>query len=228
MNNKKIYILHGWAYSTEKWDPFLNLLQKNGFDPVALKIPGLTAPLDEVWDVNDYVIWLKKSLEKEKGKVLLLGHSNGARIALAFTAKYPEKVERLILIDSAGIYHKELLIRMKRIFFGFLSNAGKKVTNSPRLRRVFYKFVREHDYEKADPTLRQTMKNLITHNIVPVLSKIKTPTIIIWGENDKVTPVSDAKIMQKEIAGATLHIIKDARHSPQFTHAQKVVDFISQ
>src|SRR6185437_3923151 len=218
---KKVYILHGWAYSSEKWQPFMDVLKKNGLDPIMLKIPGLTAPLDEVWNVDDYVKWLKKILEKENGKVILLGHSNGGRIALDFSAKYPEKVERLILLDSAGIYHNEISIRLKRLVFGFLSKAGKTVTRSAKLRKVFYKFVREHDYEKANPTLRQTMRNLIIHDSFPILSKIRIPTIIIWGENDKVTPVVDGKIMQKEIAGATLHIIKDARHSPQFTHAQE-------
>src|SRR5260221_14279777 len=88
---KKIYILHGWAYSTEKWEPFLTLLKKNNFYPVMLKIPGLTAPLNEVWDINNYVTWLEKKLENEKGKVVLLGHSNGGRIALAFSIKCPEK-----------------------------------------------------------------------------------------------------------------------------------------
>lgn len=223
---KKIYILHGWTYSIEKWEPFLTLLKKNNIDPVLLKIPGLTAPLEEVWTVDDYVTWLKKNLEKEKGKVILLGHSNGGRIIIAFAAKYPEKVDRLFLLDSAGIYHNELPIRMKRLLFGFLSKAGKSVTNSLKLRKAFYKFVREQDYEKANPILRQTMRNLITNNISPVLSKIKTPTTIIWGAGDKVTPVSDGKIMQKEIAGATLHVIKDARHSPQFTHIKEVSEVI--
>lgn len=224
----KIYILHGWAYSIEKWQPFVDLLKEKGFEPVMLNVPGLTAPLDEIWDVDDYVNWLKKILEKENGKVILLGHSNGGRIALSFASKYPEKVDRLILIDSAGIYHNELPIRIKRFAFGSLSKAGKKITNSAKLRKIFYRFVREHDYEKANPTLRQTMRNLITYDSFPLLSKIKTPTTIIWGENDKVTPASDSKIMQKEIAGATLHIIRDARHSPQFTHAQEVSEIVLQ
>jgi pimeloyl-ACP methyl ester carboxylesterase len=224
---KKIYILHGWSYSTEKWQPFLALLKKKGFDTVMLNIPGLTAPLDKVWDVVDYVEWLKKMLEKEKGKVILVGHSNGGRIALAFTSNYPEKVDRLILLDSAGIYHNELPIRIKRLLFGFLSKAGKRVTRSPKLRKVYYKLVREHDYERANPALRKTMQNLITNNILPFLSEIQTPTTIIWGENDTVTPVSDGKIMQNELKNATLHIIKNARHSPQFTHVKEVVDIIA-
>src|SRR3989338_4234164 len=102
---KKIIILHGWAYSTDKWRPFIEELKKSGVKSKMIKIPGLTSPLDQVWNLDDYVEWLKKNLSKEKGKVILLGHSNGGRIALAFSAKYPEKVGKLILIDSAGIFH---------------------------------------------------------------------------------------------------------------------------
>src|SRR6185437_424542 len=108
MKNKKIIILHGWAYSTEKWKPFVEDLKKHEFTPIVLKIPGLTAPLENVWNIENYVEWLKKNLEKEDAKVILLGHSNGGRIALAFATQYPEKIDTLILIDSAGIYHNEL------------------------------------------------------------------------------------------------------------------------
>src|SRR5436309_1754011 len=98
-NIKKIFILHGWTYSIERWEPFINELRKHGIEPEMLQIPGLTAPLDEVWRLDDYVEWLKEIVEKEKDKVTLLGHSNGGRIGLAFAAKYPDKVEKLFLID---------------------------------------------------------------------------------------------------------------------------------
>src|SRR5579872_5354767 len=143
---KKLYILHGWAYSIEKWKPFLENVKKDKLEPVMLEIPGLTASLEQVWDIQNYVDWLKKILEKEDKKIILLGHSNGGRIALAFAAQYPEKIEQLILIDSAGIYHNEFTLQMKRIVFGFLSKIGKKVTNSTTAKKIFYKIVREHDY----------------------------------------------------------------------------------
>src|SRR3989344_6868211 len=101
--NSKLIILHGWAYSTEKWKSFLNLLEEDGVEYEMLKIPGLTAPLKRVWTINDYMGWLRKQVISYKLPVVLLGHSNGGRIAAAFAAKYPSKVSKLILIDSAGI-----------------------------------------------------------------------------------------------------------------------------
>ena len=223
---RKIYILHGWAYSTEKWEPFLELLKKKGINPIVLKIPGLTAPLKEVWDLDSYVEWLQKIISKEKGKVILLGHSNGGRISLAFAAKYPEKVEQLFLLDSAGIYHNELPIRAKRFVFGKLAKFGKLLTKSHRMKVLLYKFAREHDYEKADPIVKETMRNLIRADLRDCLSLIKIPTTIIWGKNDKVTPLSDGNVLHEGLKHSSLHIVNGARHSPMFTHTDEVARLV--
>lgn len=221
----KILILHGWAYSIEKWEPFTTSLRDNGFNVELLKIPGLTEKLDSVWNIDNYVDWLNRKISNNK--VILIGHSNGGRILLAFAAKYPEKIKHLILIDSAGIYHDELPIRLKRFIFQSLAGVGKKFTKSDSLRKLLYKLARENDYEKAAPFVRQTMVNLINFDVTESLSKIKIPTLIIWGKEDKTTPLSDGQLMHKLIKGSKLHIIKTAKHSPQFTHVDEVTQVIT-
>ncbi|HUC20508.1 MAG TPA: alpha/beta fold hydrolase, partial [Candidatus Polarisedimenticolaceae bacterium] len=111
----KIYILHGWTYSTGKWRPLIDVLKHAGFEPVMLNVPGLTAESDEIWDVPKYVAWLHKATAKESRPFVLMGHSNGGRISLAYAAKYPERLQHLILIDSAGIHHNEPLLQVKRM-----------------------------------------------------------------------------------------------------------------
>jgi pimeloyl-ACP methyl ester carboxylesterase len=223
---RKIFILHGWTYSTEKWEPFVELLKNKNFDPVLLKIPGLTTELTKVWTLDDYVEWLKDVVDHEKEKVVLLGHSNGGRISLAFSLKYPEKVAKIFLVDSAGIYHNELQLRVKRLFFGTIAKMGKNIKDVKAVRKIFYRLVRERDYEKANPLLRQTMKNLINSDLTPVLEQIAIPTIIIWGGLDKITPAKDGELMHEKIKQSTFHIIKDGRHSPQFTHAEEVAKIV--
>lgn len=222
----KILILHGWAYSIEKWEPFTTSLQDNGFNVELLKIPGLTEKLDSVWNIDSYVEWLNRKIGKGE-KVILIGHSNGGRILLAFAAKYPEKIKHLILIDSAGIYHDELPIRLKRFIFQSLAGVGKKFSKSDSLRKLLYKLARENDYEKAPPFVRQTMVNLINFDVTESLSKIKIPTLIIWGKEDKTTPLSDGQLIHKLIKGSKLHIIKTAKHSPQFTHVDEVTKVLT-
>lgn len=221
-----ILILHGWSYSTDRWSPFLKLMEEKGLKSQLLEIPGLTAPTDRPWTLEDYVEWLKGKVENKK--VILAGHSNGGRISLAFTLKYPELVERLILIDSAGIRRQGGSIGIKRFLFGGLAKAGRKITTSRKARNVLYKLARVSDYRDATPRMRETMINLISTDLTPELTKVKAPTLILWGAGDKTTPLSDGELMDRLIPNSELHIIKDARHSPQFTHPREVCTKITE
>lgn len=223
---KKIIILHGWTYSLDKWKRFTKLLEQNGFKPVFLSIPGLTSETNQIWDVGKYSKWLENKLRNDKGRVILLGHSNGGRISAYFAAQNPDKIQKLILIDSAGIYHKELPLQIKRFVFNTIAKIGKVITSSETLKDLMYYLAGERDYQKAQPNMKKTMVNLTHHDITPFLKKIKNPTLIIWGEEDKVTPLGDARLMNGLISNSKLEIIKNAGHSPFFTHPEKVVKII--
>ncbi|MEK7517427.1 MAG: alpha/beta hydrolase [Patescibacteria group bacterium] len=233
---EQVFILHGWTYSTEKWEPFVKLLKQKGIKPALLKIPGLTESVDREWTIDDYVEWLKQKVDNQEvsnltmkqfnNEVVLIGHSNGGRIALNFAIKYPQKLDRLILIDSGGVYHDDLGIRTKRFIFKGIAQIGKKLSSSEKLRSFLYRVIGESDYKNASPTMRQTMINLINSDKSLSLDKIIVKTLIIWGENDEITPLSDGKIMNKQIRNSKLCVIKGARHSPQFSHAEDVADII--
>jgi pimeloyl-ACP methyl ester carboxylesterase len=219
---KNILILHGWTYTTDKWEGFTDLIGRSGSTAILLNVPGLTSETDRVWTLDDYVEWLNVLVSKEKEKPVLVGHSNGGRIALAFASKYPGKLSYLVLVDAAGIYHNELPIRIKRSVFKHLATLGKKFTSSSLLRRLLYKLARESDYKNASPNMRETMANLISVDLTPELEKITTPTLIIWGELDNLTPLTDGKLMHKLIRNSELYTIKGAGHSPQYTHPKEV------
>ncbi len=229
----RIYILHGWSYSKggvdplQKWQPLIEELKKNNVEANLLKIPVLSLASEKVFNLDDYVEWLEKVLKNTRDKVILIGHSNGGRISLAFTQRNPARVKKLILIDSAGIYHNELPIRLKRLIFGFIAKVGKKLTSSEKFKILLYKLAREGDYLNATPTQRQTMINLINQDLTPILKEIKPPTLIIWGMSDKITPLSDGRKMHQFIANSKMEVIKKAGHAPQFTHTEEVAKLIT-
>ncbi len=223
---KRIIILHGWTYSLDKWKRFRELLKQNGYNPVFIKIPGLTELTDEVWDIQKYSDWFKNKLKSEKEKVILLGHSNGGRIAAFYASEHPEKIGKLILVDSAGVYHKELVLQIKRFVFKAVAKVGKLFTSSEALKNFMYTLAGERDYQNASPDMKQSMINLSHHDLTPYLSGITTPTLIIWGREDKVTPLSDAVLMNRLIKGSKLKIIDGARHSPFYTHPEKLTKII--
>ena len=224
----KAFILHGWTYSTEKWKPFVNLLKQKSVNSTILKIPGLTEKLDKVWKIDDYVEWLRQKIESQKfnNRVVLIGHSNGGRIGLNFAIKYPQNIAQLILIDSAGVYHDDLPIRFKRYMFESISKIGKKLSSSEKLKELLYNVIGETDYKNANPDMRQTMINLLSSDKMLNFAKINSPTLIIWGEKDKITPLKDGKLIHGLIKNSKLYIVKGAKHSPQFTNAEEVADTI--
>ena len=221
---KEIIALHGWTTSIEKWGPLLDNLRELNIKVKLPLIPGLTKKITQPWTLDNYVDWLRKQVATKK--VILLGHSNGGRIALAFTAKYPNLVSKLILIDSAGIYHNELHIRIKRRLFKSLALIGKKIASSEKLRNILYKLAQESDYQKADKIQRQILINLTTQDLTPILSKIKIPALIIWGKDDKITPFSDGKLIHKLIKNSKLEVMFNSKHSPHYTHPGEVAKII--
>lgn len=232
MGNKKkemgtLIILHGWAYEIKKWGPFLKLLAQNGVEYKMLKIPGLTAPLGEVWTLDNYIEWLDKQVISYKSPVVLLGHSNGGRISIAYVLKYPKKVSKLILIDSAGIYHKGISLQIKRFTFGNLAKL-KNFMNFSLIKTLFYKIVGEIDYKTASPIMKKVLQNLINSDLRSSINNVNIPTLIIWGEHDNTTPLSDGEQMNKRIKDSKLFVIKGAKHSPQFTNQEEVFEIIRQ
>jgi pimeloyl-ACP methyl ester carboxylesterase len=222
----KIIILHGWTKNLDKWSVFIDALREKGISAELLKIPGLTEKLDKAWDLPDYVQWLRDIVDKEKDKVILMGHSNGGRIALSFVNSYPEKVKKLILIDSAGIYHNKLPHRIKILVFKTIAKIGRKITSSKTLEDLLYKLAGEGDYRKSNPTVKQTMINLLNSDKNLDVSKIMTPTLIIWGADDKITPLSDGILINELLKNSKLKIVSEAKHSPMYTHTQEVVKII--
>lgn len=225
MHYKLLYILHGWTYELSKWNPLINKLKKAGYKPKILNIPGLTDKTDKSLNINDYIDWLYHMLPQNT-PIILLGHSNGGRIALNYALKYPDKISRLILIDSAGIYDDKPISVVKRRFFKFIAKTGQLFTNSIFLKRLLYKLIGEKDYVTATPHMKNTMINLMNSDKNLNLENLRVPTAIIWGGNDRTTPLWMAYKLRHRIRGSTMQIIQKAGHSPQFSHFEQVYAII--
>jgi len=222
----KIFILHGWTYQTATWQPLVEMLKARGLDVEFLRIPGLTDGTNPSWTLDDYVTWLKTKTDPYEN-VILIGHSNGGRISLAFTAKYPEKVQRLILEDSAGIPPRGLR-RVKRDVFRKSAELLGRFVRFEKLRGIFRKAIRASDYAQATPEMRTTMSHLVAADLSKVLDRIACPTLIIWGAQDTTTPLNDGELIHAGIKDSRMVVIPDARHSPHITHTEKVADLIIQ
>ena len=230
-----ILILHGWGGSSDSWISVQEILAKEGFKIIVPDFPGFgksETPF-EPWGVREYsnfVLNLTKILELQK--FFLLGHSFGGRVAIKFSVFYPGKIKSLILLDSAGIKQK-WGFREKFIFR--LSKLGNAIFTFPPLKRfknkfrnLFYIFLRHKDYAKVEGTMRKIFKKVLTEDLLKDLPRIKTRTLIIWGEFDKLVPVKYAHTFKEKIENSKLEILLKIGHSPHLEVPEKLAKIIIQ
>lgn len=133
--------------------------------------------------------------------VTLISHSFGGRVALKLAWKYGYLLNKLVLIDSAGIKPRR----------------GPKYYCKVYTHKLLAKLKIPHkagssDYRSLPENKRKTFVNIVNEDLKPILSKITLPSLILWGEQDRDTPLYMAKALNKGIAGSGLVVIKDAGH----------------
>ena len=174
---------------------------------------------DNSWDLDDYVKFIIKFINSQNiKKIDLIGHSNGGRIIikLANRKNLNFRINKIILIGSAGIVHKKTLIQKFKIYsFKFC----KKILELKPIKSYFSNLLLKlknifgsEDYRNASPILKQSLVKLVNEDLKQFLSNINTPTLLIWGENDTATPLSDGKTMEELIPNAGLVNIKNCSH----------------
>jgi len=228
-----ILILHGWGGSSDSWVEVQDILAKKGYRVVVPDFSGfgksITPP--EPWGIKEYVEIILKFAEKLAiNKFFLLGHSFGGRIAIRFAHNFPEKVDKLILCDSAGIKPKPGL---KTTIVFILVKIGNAILTPKYLvrfkdfiRSIIYSFLRKRDYVKANEMMRRVMKKVLNEDLSPDLLEIKNKTLIVWGEKDKMVPLKYAYVFKEKISNSRLKIIPKVGHSPHLEEPEKLSDIV--
>lgn len=221
MRKPKLYIIHGWTYTTAPWARTISLLEKKGIKVEMLQVPGLTTPSKKVWTIEDYTKWADRNIPD--GSVAL-GHSNGGRILLNLCAEKPKKLEHLILLDAAGVYeisNKRDVVRTLSKKFGFLKSV-------PGLAKIWHKLTGSTDYARAPENMKRTLSNMLESDRSLDLSRVLVPTSILWGANDTVTPPHQAEIMHTRIVNSSLEIFPGWTHAPYLSHPVELAKEIYQ
>lgn len=213
-SGKPIVLLHGWGGQVESFKPVFAHLAKT-YKVCALDLPGFgrSEMPPESWNVGSYTLFLTSFLESVGiDKASIVAHSFGGRIAIMLAATFPEKVEKLILVDSAGIrlkgikyYRRVFLAKTGRFLFHLFGKKGEKA------KQILYRFAGSKDYLEAGK-MRGTLVKVVSEDLRSILPKIVAPTLLVWGEHDTETPLVHGKIMQKAIKDSGLVVLKKAGH----------------
>jgi len=191
------------------WEKIIEELRAN-YRVIAIDLPGfgLSPVPAKPFTLDDYAETVEALCQKLKiNNFILVGHSFGGRVSIKIAIKHPTKVKKLILVDSAGIKRERKIIGgLARLFKPIFK---QKIMDGAR--NKIYQAIGSEDY-LATPKLQKTYQNIVAEDLSSYLCDIKLPTLIIWGENDKDTPLSDAKLMNRDIKNSKLEIIKNAGH----------------
>lgn len=219
-----VLLLHGWGGSISSFKPLTDILQQN-YNVTVLDFPGFgkSDVPESPWGTSSYTVFLAKFMEQIGLKQTdIIAHSFGGRVAIRLAAEHPEMVNKLVLVNSAGIkphrtykyYLKTFIAKTGKIAAKIPGESGKKIKNR------IYRYIGSKDFLNAGP-MRSILIKIINEDLQPLLKRIMSPTLLIWGENDLETPVYMGKIMEREIKNAGLVVLKNAGHYSyldQFQH----------
>lgn len=222
-----VVILHGWGGSLNSWEKVMEILSKKHM-VVCLDLPGFGKSDDpkEPWDINNYISFILDFLKALKiDEFVLLGHSFGGGLGTKITAKNPRIVKKLILCDAAVVRAKKrLTLRQKvvKTFAKIFKPLNKNRFIQSKVTPFAYKLAGTSDYFSANDIMKETFKKISKEDLRAFTTYIKKPTLIIWGSEDKITPLEDAYTLKNMIDHAKLIIIEKTKHSPHLKKPEEV------
>lgn len=219
-----LLVLHGWGRNGSEWARVARELSAwSGRKIYLLDLPGFggssLAQVSDIFEYSELVYEYCKYMDIKK--VILLGHSLGGRIGIVLAARHPELIEKLILIDSAGVKPRSV----KRIFLNILSKIFMWV---PRfIRAIFLARVMDEDYRNS-PALRDLYRAVVGQDLTSLLSGIKCETDVVWGENDPILPLYLTKIYRNYLKNSRTRVVWGAGHDPHLTHFDQTLSILQE
>ncbi|NLL37276.1 MAG: alpha/beta hydrolase [Fretibacterium sp.] len=218
-SGKTVLFLHGWGVDHSSFGEAFERTRGH-YRVCALDLPGFGRSEEPpaAWGVGDYADFVLAFLaEREIREAVLVGHSFGGRIAIKLAALQGAlQVPKLVLVDSAGVPPVRTLSQRLRTFF---YKTARRLLSIPPLRERTSGFIERWrirrastDYRNASPRMRECLVRVVNEDLTPLMPLISCPTLLIWGENDTATPVSDARVMERLIPDAGLVVFKNAGH----------------
>ncbi|HNB52107.1 MAG TPA: alpha/beta fold hydrolase [Anaerolineales bacterium] len=244
-----IVLVHGLGGYAENWAKNFEALA--GFHRVhALDLPGhglSGKPLDAPYTIDFFAEFVRDFMQTMGiERAHLVGHSLGGAVTARFAARFPEKVETLVLVSSAGL-GKEVDFPTRLLT---IPGVGERIMTPNRagirlfLKNLVYDPALVDDalidlqvhmalQPSAQTTLFKTLrafstfwgqKRPIYEANIDSLTKLSLPLCLLWGRNDPIVPVAHAHSLAQRIPDLPLKIFASCKHLPMMEHAQTFND----
>lgn len=219
-----IIILHGLMGGLSNFEGVITHFSRVNYKVVVPELPLYTLPILQT-TVKNIVKFIHKFIQYKKyEKVILLGNSLGGHVGLLYTKMYPELVKALVLTGSSGLYERSMGDGYpKRGDYEFIKKKSQEVFYDPKVATkeiVDEVFESVNDRNKLIKTLA-IAKSAIRHNMAKDLPNMTTPTCLIWGKNDTVTPPNVADEFHQLLPNSDLYWIDKCGHAPMMEHPEE-------
>jgi pimeloyl-ACP methyl ester carboxylesterase len=237
-----LILLHGYPDNLQIWSPLAPLLA-NSFEVIAFDWPGMGQ--SDPWPGGATPFHMAERVltlldDWKIGKATLVGMDMGGQPALAFAARFPERIQSLIVMNSLVQWNEETsweIAVLRRFGWNRLA-----LCYLPRT--VFRRAVRTSlpNREKLEPRLqadlwqsfqRREVRDFIIRlcagyqgtlpHLATLYPTIQTPTLALWAEHDKHFPPQHGRGLQAQLPNATFEMVRGAEHWMPLTHAQDIV-----
>lgn len=219
-----IIVLHGLMGGLSNFDGVREFFPKKGYKIVIPELPVYSKPLLKT-NVKHFAKYLEEFIAfKGFDQVILLGNSLGGHIGLYHTKLFPDKVKALVITGSSGLYESAMGGGYtKRSDYEVIKKKAQDVFYDPEIATkeiVDEVYATVNNRNKLIKTLA-IAKSAIRHNMAKDLPHMHTPTCIIWGKNDTVTPPEVAEEFNKLLPDSDLFWIDKCGHAAMMEHPDR-------
>jgi pimeloyl-ACP methyl ester carboxylesterase len=228
-----LLLLHGLFGALSNWEGVVSRFSKK-YRVVIPMLPIYEMPIREAGleglrkFVEDFVAYKKLS------EMTIMGNSLGGHVALIYTLKNAEKVKKLILTGSSGLFEDSMGGSYpKRGNYDYIRERVSYTFYDPK---VATKDLVDEVFETTNsiPKCMRIVaiaKSAQRHNMADEIPNIKAPTLLVWGLNDTITPPIVAHEFNRLIPASELKFIDKCSHAPMMEHPEKfnelVEDFLA-
>lgn len=212
-----IVLLHGMVGDVENWSETTRFLTDCGFRVIVPVLPVYTIDLPDA-NLGGMIEYLRRFLDAlDISSCVLGGNSMGGQLAIHFAARYPERVEQLILSGASGISEVDLGNSiMRRQDREYLRTRIEKTFFDPAVctEALLDEVIAIVNNRENVLRLVRFARSIQRDGVRELLSQINVPTLLIWGREDQITPVHVAHTLSAGIDGSQLHVIDQCGHAP--------------
>ena len=236
-----VALLHGWGMHGGVWDGVRDDLARR-FRLHLVDLPGHGAsPALEPYELENLVHAVAAVLPE---RTAVCGWSLGGQVALEMASLYPEKVSHLVLVATTPCFtikdewpwavEREVLLEFAAALESDCDGTLKRFValqaRGDDAVKTVLKRLRECLYAKGRPSaevLRAGLGLLLETDLRDRAAAVKTPTLLLHGERDMLTPVGAARWLAERMPDARLNVLPGAAHAPFLSHPGKFAEIVT-